>query len=103
MNKKRIYKINREILKNIKTLDDSSIELLNQLGFTVKYDSSYNLCLFDDNNERMYTNVLSVAGIPFRSSENKNYILEFCIINRHINNVRLYKKEKNNILIYEKK
>ncbi|MBQ9024361.1 MAG: hypothetical protein IJ105_03985 [Bacilli bacterium] len=106
MNKNQIYRKKKELIGKIKlkSIDDKSKELLKKLGFSVKYDRDYNMYIFDDiNNERMYTNTIFVSGKIFKISENNYYSLEFSISNRHINNIRLYKKENGKKLIYKKK
>ena len=104
MNKKNLYEKKKQLVNKIKekTIDDSSKELLKKMGFSVKFDSDYNIYIWDDiHNERMYTNILSIAGIPYRSSENKYFTLEFCIFNRKISNISLYNKSNGKTKTYK--
>ena len=97
MYKKKLYELKRKILKRLKTnlLNQDSIERLKNLGFSINYDTDYNMYLFDEiHNERMYTNTYIVKGQKLKISENKYYSLEFTIKNKNINNIRLYEKNK---------
>ncbi len=105
MNRKELYQKKKELIKKFKTniLDKESVDRLKRLGFTVRFDRDGNLFIWDDiNDERMYTNVMSIACMPYRVSENKYYTLEFTIVNRKIKNLSLYRKENGNKLLLKK-
>lgn len=105
MNRKKLYQKKKELIRKYKTniLDEESVNRLKRLGFTVKFDQDGNLFVWDDiNDERMYTNVMSIACKPYRVSENKYYSLEFMIVNKHIKNLSLYRKENGLKLLLKK-
>lgn len=94
MNKKALYKKKKQLIKQMKLIDDNSKDLLKKLGFSIKYDNAGNMYIWDDmHDERMYTNTLSIAGLPYRCSENKYFTLEFCLFNKKITNLTLYNKK----------
>ena len=98
MRKKTLYKIKKRILKKInsRSIDINSINLLKSIGFTITYDNDDNFYIWDNlSDERMYINTLSIAGIPYRSAENSHHLLEFTIVNKHIEDIKLYEKEDN--------
>lgn len=105
MDKKTLLKKKKEIIKKLKTkkIDEESIRLLSSLGFNVKYDEHYNLYVWDNiNDKKMYTNTLSIAGIPFRTAENEYRLLEFTLMNKHIDNIKVYDKNNGYKLVYKK-